>query len=1274
MNSEDLHSWFNKYQPSFWFGKSNKEGEGAKLSGSERSLLYILGQFSSRNQTPSDNQLNWAKQIIHKFESEKSREECIHFEENIGLKSNVIRHLTVRLAWHDNGWNGKICKEPCNNTDCIGEYSLLSRRLRERKREDIEKEYANQIVDNKTVDGYQPPCYWGINAFGETDISYEHDNPAAPKIEHIYEILPKYSVFSWPFKLSFVKDEKQSRDFGKYYPPDMLDNRINYFNSKFKPKNTIVFLYNNFDNPVSGEDNKYCVVGCSYLKEIGGLSEFKISDEELKKLRTRKDGQNFPTRSWNIRYTLDLPENGMLLPYQKYLEFAEKQEGLTDNHYLDDIKVIIEESELINGFKYVAMDIDDDQAIYVLMKIRKSLLLIEEHNIIKDYDTEKAMRVIDDMLETCWKKRGHFPGIVPLTRVILGKRENEDKNIDTLFDSLINVDNENYFEDLLNIFNEQKRFDDKRNQAIFAELLDELDNNNLEINDFLKLSMLNLSYYQYKRLFKKEGIDKTLKIISDNPYLLYEEYEPDENCENLDTGDKIDGVIDLYKIDIANFPDRRYLSKIKELQTFKPDDKRRLRALLINYLEKLESFGNCYENSKVLKEILSNYPLFYKLGMELRINMDLKESDEEYRKHFDEKLVVKTTDKETFYYLKEIYEAEQYINEKINLLLNKEDINIDEEYFNIDDHINNSLNDIKVKDFDKDSFIKERKKLYTNVFKKHFYIISGSPGSGKSYEMIEIAKLFKDKKEFPVIYAPTGKAVLRIKSNEKGYQLITETIDKLLYHKDMQCGYKNVIIDEMSMVDLLKLYELFKRIDFNNLQRLIFVGDKNQLPPIGFGKPFIDSINHLKNNNYHENMISLETNCRQQTDRFIIDFAKVFSIENKSYEDAIKRVENNSQDGKVSDNLYVNYWNNREELKDKIKNQFTSIFKNRNDNLSEILDKILGLEKGTDLNSINNFKLDNFQIITPYRASYYGSTGLNLFIQEDFKEDEDFISYSDSVVLKNHDKLIRIKNYYENKELVLSNGSLGIVSKYKYFFPEVTDSYFTKIDTENIELAYAITIHKAQGSGFNHVFVIIPQKLTLLSRELLYTALTRSKTSVSLFIYKGDDENFIIDFMNKIRKKTYTENRKTSIFNEPFEECAYNPVPGVTVKSRVEYIIYKKLDEIMKAKGNFTFEYEKSMKLKNKDFTIHPDFTITLQDNKTIYWEHLGLITQSNYKYNWEKRYNLYKEYRLLDNLITTDELHGIHDEKIESVIYDIIESKIKGNTVLRYSNNHYSL
>ena len=112
----------------------------------------------------------------------------------------------------------------------------------------------------------------------------------------------------------------------------------------------------------------------------------------------------------------------------------------------------------------------------------------------------------------------------------------------------------------------------------------------------------------------------------------------------------------------------------------------------------------------------------------------------------------------------------------------------------------------------------------------------------------------------------------------------------------------------------------------------------------------------------------------------------------------------------------------------------------------------------------------------------------------------------------------------------------------------------------------------------------------------------------------------------------------------------------------------------MKAKGNFTFEYEKSMKLKNKDFTIHPDFTITLQDNKTIYWEHLGLITQSNYKYNWEKRYNLYKEYRLLDNLITTDELHGIHDEKIESVIYDIIESKIKGNTVLRYSNNHYSL
>jgi exodeoxyribonuclease V alpha subunit len=89
--------------------------------------------------------------------------------------------------------------------------------------------------------------------------------------------------------------------------------------------------------------------------------------------------QNFPTINWAIQFTHLFEEYGVLLPYKEYLEYVDRNPK--DEEKLQDMKVTIDESALITSFKYVAMDIDDDKCLYLLYKIRKSLLKIQEQGL-----------------------------------------------------------------------------------------------------------------------------------------------------------------------------------------------------------------------------------------------------------------------------------------------------------------------------------------------------------------------------------------------------------------------------------------------------------------------------------------------------------------------------------------------------------------------------------------------------------------------------------------------------------------------------------------------------------------------------------------------------------------------------------------------------------------------------------------------------------------------------------------------------------------------------
>ena len=228
------------------------------------------------------------------------------------------------------------------------------------------------------------------------------------------------------------------------------------------------------------------------------------------------------------------------------------------------------------------------------------------------------------------------------------------------------------------------------------------------------------------------------------------------------------------------------------------------------------------------------------------------------------------------------------------------------------------------------------------------------------------------------------------------------------------------------------------------------------------------------------------------------------------------------------------------------------------------------------------------------------------------------------------------------------------------------------MDEDDFELAYAITVHKAQGSEFDEVFVVLPERQALLSRELVYTALTRSKTRLTLLVQKTPRTNPL----RVARERSVLLLRNSSIFADPVDaRRIYEPEPGVKVQSKVEYVIYKMLQDARK-EGHLAFEYEHELELPidGRRIRVHPDFSVTV-GGKTFFWEHLGMLDRRDYASDWRSRVAGYRAEGLGDVLVTTDDLGGIRHDRLLAVIEDIVQGCPAGDSDAReFSDHHYTL
>jgi hypothetical protein len=195
-----------------------------------------------------------------------------------------------------------------------------------------------------------------------------------------------------------------------------------------------------------------------------------------------------------------------------------------------------------------------------------------------------------------------------------------------------------------------------------------------------------------------------------------------------------------------------------------------------------------------------------------------------------------------------------------------------------------------------------------------------------------------------------------------------------------------------------------------------------------------------------------------------------------------------------------------------------------------------------------------------------------------------------------------------------------------------TKKAFSDEGTPQLELAYAITVHKSQGSEFKNTYLVIPDPCPILSRELLYTALTRQRERVTL-LYQGDVGE-LKEFASPERGETAS--RLTNLFGPPTpvsikntfleENLIHRTQRGDLVRSKSEVIIA----DMLHGKG-LDYAYERKLTSIDGNSWRYPDFTIEdAESGETVYWEHLGLLGDTGYRRRWERKLKWYRDQRIL--------------------------------------------
>ena len=570
-------------------------------------------------------------------------------------------------------------------------------------------------------------------------------------------------------------------------------------------------------------------------------------------------------------------------------------------------------------------------------------------------------------------------------------------------------------------------------------------------NILFHLSGLGISLSLSKKIYSIFRED-TLEIINENPYKLI------KNVKGI-------GFLKADEIALKNNLDKTSPYRIES-------------AIIYILTQKAINFGHVYyPKDKLTEEVSSLIGIEKDLIEPIYMNL-LLSSDIVVDNSFDEPNI----------YLDYLYISESYIASKLAKMALNVDFKI---LFNIEKEVKKSIESqlIRLSEIQIDAI--------KSCFEENISIITGGPGTGKTTIINTISKIFLENGYNISLCAPTGRAAKRI---EETTGIEAKTIHRMLgyipssyddighfeYNEDNPLDTDLIIIDEMSMVDVVLFEKLLRGIKDNT--KLIIVGDVDQLPSVGAGNVLKDLIN--SNKIKYTKLIDIFR--QSENSNIIVNAHKI----NNGQEPILNE--------KNSDFFFLN-------------TDAPSITRNVVvDLISRRLPKAYGYDYSKDI-----------QILTQSRKGICGVFELNKLLQDILNPKTEA---SDEILVGNklfrvNDKVMQTKNNYNlsfvddegEENFGVYNGDMGHI----IFIDESSNKLTVEMDDkrlidysledlDNLELAYAITIHKSQGSEFKSVIIPMFDGYKLLqTRNLLYTAITRAKENIVLVGDKNVMNNMI---------------------------------------------------------------------------------------------------------------------------------------------------------------------
>lgn len=1248
-------------------------------------------------------------------------------------------HLSVRVPWHDSIWNGKVCCNPRENGSC-----MFLPRINEGKNPDEEESFAKQWLHELDQEKL-PPCV-------SEKVNFMSQHKVYKKVSHPYSknennnkfyghykettyCYPGYSFSVIPYNWMLKNPKDNSSDkaealqiaYNVDKEPELnfenswiqhLENQsgmLNTFIQPIIPGSSLVFVY--AKNIPFVESTSRILIGVGHISDVGKLTEYDYDDNKP---------VNFRSTLWErpVFHTIrENNSNGFLLPYHEFFKIAENDIAINIPDY-------IAFAPSFEEFSFGSEWVSNDSAIESLLIMHEKLKKFEV--ILPDKNYEPQLKWINNELSRIWKMRGPFPG---LGSVLSGLNINEGNLIAWELDKIIRdvSDGEvvrNPWEYVERLFNGDNSFLPKSIKANISDTQKATWNNySKEEKDFLELlSRMNVNNDQVNCVIESKEKDQIAYLK--NPYLLYEETRLEIVQYPVATIDK--AVFADAKI-LEKFP----LPELTDINTAL--DQRRVRAVCIEMLEVVAATGDTLLTDKQLVTKLDEQPLQPLCNPSIRNLVAI----EDFLKEEVVRYVLEEEQQVFYFKLKRLV----VIKEKIKNFIQKRtkrDITppINADWIALIDKEFGPIDPQKPKWFqERDQMAREEKAIALNVLSNsRVSVLIGPAGTGKTRLLNILCEQSFINNGSILRLAPTGKA--RVKMGKDAMTLAQFLIKTERYDPDTGLYYMNavaktekyetVIVDEASMLTELQLAALLDSL--TGVERFIFVGDYRQLPPIGAGRPFVDTIEFLTQEK--KGIAELRILFRQlvqknipeqEIDRLDVRLGKWFSDDEikKQEDDIFKEIAVHKT--KEWDNIKFIEWDNVKHLEEILISVVNS----------EIQKLLSGIEGKTLRDERANFnaslgadymeeykwskfeikaatEIENWQILSPTRTAGYGTKVLNQKIQKTYhgstKEKaifpgkfqkrkmhrpigEDGIVYGDKIINVKNKKLNKPWNkVYNPSELsedkilkYMANGEIGIhVGKYgawdfnsprplnitfssqpgfAYTFKE---SDFKEDGDIQMELAYSITVHKSQGSGFKVVLFVLPNPCPVLSRELFYTALTRQEDRI-VVLHQGNFNDF-----RKFTKGEFSETgrRLTDLFSEPKLKLInkkYYDTKYIQVSERGEFMISKSEVIIADKLHNNKIAYAYEAPLNDiSGITIHPDFTIEDTNSGIVYyWEHLGMLTKDDYRSKWKRKQEWYERNGIVEYnknsaadkqlIITRDKPDGgIDSSEIKALIEEI--------------------